>query len=220
MTRDEAVEQIKIVLAFRSGGGLDAKIQLALRNAQVEREKLKTLPWFLQTEVASVSMTADEERVQLPTDFLREVEQNALQLHDDSSDAANTVDEYTELVKDDIEFLRRTLPGDGTPSSYGLDVSYFRLFVTPDTAAVAKYTLKMVYYKKDTVLNSNVENLWLEHHPFILIGVAGTLIATGLRDKEAVAIFAAFEAKHQSIMVGENETRRHSNRRYIMGGPD
>ena len=120
------------------------------------------------------------------------------------------------LIKDELETLRQDLPGSGRPIAYALDDSYFRIFPTPDEA----YVLKMIYYKADDLLTSNIENLWLKHIPWLMIGLAGAPIAAGLRDKNAVSVFAALEQKHSRLMIRNTEARRHEGRRYVMGGAD
>lgn len=218
MTRDEAVSRAQMILAFRGDKSQD--LINALQDAQLQLEKKATLPWFLLSEMAFISLTVNEERVLLPSDFLRETEQSALYLHDASSSAVNTEDEYITLAKEDLDFLRRTLPGAGTPSAYALDDSYFRLFPTPNQAAVDQFKLRQIYYKKGALLTTNIENVWLEHFPWLLIGIGGAMVAAGLRDRDAIGIFAAFEAKEYAIMVDDTEARKHAQRRYIMGGPD
>ena len=214
MDRDSAVSRVKRNLAFKTGTSLDTDIIEALQDAQVELEKGTTLPWFLESEVSSISTVDGEERVKLPGDFIREWEDDPLWYY--NGDADEAADKWTPLAKDDLEELRRIYPGEGAPEAYQLDIKYFRIFPTPDD----EYTLKMIYYKHDTVLTSNVENLWLEHFPWLLIGKAGVTIAAALRDKDAVGVFAVLEQDNYTAMVNDTEARRHASRRYIMGGPD
>ena len=212
MDRDTAVERVQETLGFTTAH--TTKIISRLQDAQVDLEKGMTLPWFLRTEISSISTVAAEERVKLPSDFLRQWEEDPLWYY--NADAEETADVWKALIKEELETLRNDLPGTGSPQAYSLDDSYFRIFPTPDAA----YVLKMIYYKADALLTTNVENLWLEHFPWLLIGIAGAPLAAGLRDKEAVSVFAALEAKHHAKMVVDTEARIHAGRRYVMGGPD
>lgn len=214
MDRNTAVSRVKRGLAFRQGTSLDSDIIDALQDAQLELEKEQTLPWFLLSEVSSISTVDGEERIKVPSDFIREWEDDPLWYFNGDADEAE--DKWTALAKDDLENLRETHPGEGAPRAYQLDIKYFRIFPTPDEA----YVLKMIYYKNATVLDTNIENLWLEHTPWLLIGMAGTVIAAAIRDKDALEIFAALTQKHKDIMIKDTEARRHTNKRYIMGGPD
>ena len=61
---------------------------------------------------------ANEERVGLPSNFLREYEEDALWLFD--STATDASDEWKELIKDDLSVLRNAHPGTGDPVRYSL----------------------------------------------------------------------------------------------------
>lgn len=207
MTRDEAVTRIQNTLGFRTDQ--TSNIQTALKDAQVKLEQGAELPWFLLTEISTSTSTPDEERVSLPTDFLREYEEDPL-WYVDSAGAWHV------LAKDDLETLRADYAGAGAPIAYALDPKYFRLFPTPDD----NYTLKFIYYATDTVLTTDVENNWLKYFPYLMIGEAGRLFAPGLRDAAAVKQFQQWALEGRREMTVANEARMHSSRRYIMGGPD
>ena len=212
MDRDAARARIQQTLAFRTDK--TAEIVNALQDAQVVLERGAVLPWFLQSEVSSISTVVGEERISIPSDFLREWEEDPLSYF--VAGTGGDVDAWTELAKEDLAFLRSAYPGSGAPIAYALDVKYFRIFPTPD----AIYTLKMIYYKADAVLSSNVENQWLTYLPYLMIGEAGRLFAPALRDKDATAQFSRWAAEGRALMLIENEARIHSSRRYIMGGVD
>lgn len=212
MTRDDAVTRIQHTLGFRTDK--ITEIINALQDAQVLLERGATLPWFLQTEVSSVVTVANVERVTIPSDFLREWEEDPLWYF--VAGTGGDDDAWTELAKEDLAFLRDAYPGSGEPIAYALDIKYFRIFPTPD----AIYTLKMVYYKTDAVLSTNIENQWLKYFPYLMIGEAGRLFSPGLRDKDAMAQFSRWAAEGRAQMLIENEARIHSSRRYVMGGQD
>ncbi len=210
MFRDVARARIQQTLGFRSDK--ETEIIAALQDAQVMLERGATLPWFLQSEVASIVTVDGEERVPLPTDFLREWEDDPLWYFVAGSGGDD--DTWTELAKDDLALLRSKYPGEGAPVAYALDVKYFRIFPTPDDA----YTLKMIYFKKDAVLTTNVENQWLTYFPYLVIGEAGILLSAGLRDANALAIFQKWADEWRARMLVENETRMHASHGYVMGG--
>lgn len=213
MNRDAAVSRVQRTLGFRADNATE--IVDALQDAQVELEQAASLPWFLLTEVANIATVIDEERVELPTDFLQEWEEDPLHYFSTTSGVEDE-DLWTPLEKEDLGYLRDNWPASGAPEAYALDKDYYRIFPTPDAA----YTLKHIYYKQDAVLTENVENLWLEHIPFLLIGIAGVQLAVALRDPDAVAMFTLWERKYRDELFRKNEARMHSSRRYIMGGPD
>ena len=210
MFRDVARARIQQTLGFRSDK--ETEILAALQDAQVMLERGATLPWFLLSEVASITTTSGEERVALPTDFLREWEDDPLWYF--VAGTGGDADAWTELAKDDLALLRSKYPGEGAPKAYALDVKYFRIFPTPDDA----YTLKTMYFKADAVLTTNIENQWLEFFPYLVIGEAGQLLASGLRDKDAIATFQKWTDEGRARMLVENEARMHASHAYVMGG--
>lgn len=212
MLRDDAVGRIQRKLSFRND--LTTEIIDALKDAQVKLEGGITLPWFLQTEVTSSNTVPGDERLKLPTDFLRATEQDALYYYNGA--ATEDEDVWNELAKDDIDVLRTLYPGSGVPKAYAIDPLYFRFFPTPD----AIYDLKIIYHAKDTVLDSNIENKWLKHAPFLLIGMAGQDIAESIKDNASFGAFQKMEQEASVRLLTFHEERMHANKRYIMGGPD
>ena len=85
MDRNAAVLRMQQTLGFRDD--LETQLIAGLQDAQVDLEQGTTLPWFLKTEVSSISTFADEERVKLPSDFLRQWEEDPLwYFNDDAED--------------------------------------------------------------------------------------------------------------------------------------
>lgn len=208
MTRDEAVQRIRNYLGFNTR--LDAAIIIgALKDAQHQLEHSTDLPWFLVTEVSSITTAPNESRVPLPSDFLREYEDEALYLYKQPS--------WIVLEKRDVDDLRVKY-GDATgePKFYGIDANYFRLYPIPDD----QYTLKLVYYAADQVLDSNIENKWLKYAPQVLIASAGILISNMTRDAGAGQIFREMLAISARQLQNEGVARKAANRRYVMGGED
>tara|TARA_Y100000310_G_scaffold94408_1_gene92036 strand:+ start:69 stop:707 length:639 start_codon:yes stop_codon:yes gene_type:complete len=212
MDRSAAVGRIQQQLGFRSD--LSTEIVTALQDAQSEAERDPVLPWFLRNDdLTSFSTAADTETVALPTGFIRESEGDDLHWYD--ANAADA-DKWTELAKHDLTYLRKNLPGEGEPQAYHLGLTNLFIFPTPD----AVYTLRMVYYKADTTLSTDVENQWLLHAHDYLIGKAGRKIAGPLRDALALAEFEKLEASGKLRMFADSEAREQASTRLIMGGAD
>jgi len=212
--RDTIVSDIQIEL-----GWLDIKateIENALKRAQEKYEtgSLPELPWFLISEIVTSETTADEERLAVPSDFLREHDDGTLWRFDSSADEE---DQWINLPKSDYDELVKTY-GSSTdkPLYYALIGDYFRLKPTPD----AVYPIKMLYYAKDTVLNSNIENDWLKYAPEVLQGEAGRRMALAFRDKGAMEYFEDMRNEGILALTNATEARKHENQNYIMGGED
>ena len=212
MTRDEARALIQQTLVWRSDKA--DEIVTALKNAQTKLERGAELPWFLLTEVSSSSTVSGEERIELPSDFIREAEEHALYYYNGAASA--DADKWVPLLKDGMEFLRSEYPGSGAPQAYAQVGVYDRIFPTPDDA----YTIKRIYFKNDAVLSTNIENNWLKYYPFLIIGEAGRMISPAFRDKDGKATFDEWASEGRIAMIVDNEARMHTSRRYVMGGRD
>ena len=206
MMRDEVVSLIQTRLGFRTDKS--AEIVAELKFWQTEFEHDDVLPWFLLSEVTTASTITGEERVYLPTGFLREYEEGFLWRYDAAED-----DPWIELGKDDYDALKAAKTGTGPPTHYALRGSYFTLHPTPD----AVYTLKLLFYKSDTVLSSNIENGWLREFPGLLLGAAGVTMASALKDREAEASFAAQLALAKERLNTFDEARNMANMSASMG---
>lgn len=216
MTRDEVVGMVQQVLGFRTD--LTDTIVTNIKAAQSLLELGPTKPWFLLSEESETTTSADSHRVQLPTDFLCEAEDAALIYRPD-----DTTEEEVILGKRDYDVLLKDYPrtyetdDEREPRYYCIRGDYFLIFPLPDV----EYTLRMVYYKKDEVLDSDIENQWLKHVPILMAGMAGKLLAPGLRDGNAFAVFADWERTGRSALFTRSEDRDHSGRDdYQMGGPE
>lgn len=215
MLRSDAVTLIQQQLGFRSD--LEDAIVTNLKRAQEMLENGPTKPWFLVSEDSYIDTTATEPRLPLPTDFLQETDTAVLRYV-----PATLTDGEVDLKKDDFDVLRKNffnqLTGTiktGPPEAYALQGSYFWLFPVPD----AEYRIRQVYYKRDTTLSSDVENGWLKWVPFLLIGKAGGMIASALRDAAAVGIFQKWENEGRLVLVSQETDRAMANRDMQIGGP-
>lgn len=214
MTRDEAITRAQRLLAQRAAGDFVTQLQDALKDAQVRLEQAPLLPWFLRGEVHSISTVDTEERITLPPGFIREWEEDAVWYFDGA--ATDVGDVWTPLVKDELEFLRKNLPGVGKPEAYAFDGTYWRIFPTPDGV----YTIKVIFYKQDVVLVSNTENKWLLHASDVMVGMAGGEVARGIRDLDGIKIFDDMLAAGAARLETHSEALEHAGRRYVMGGVD
>ena len=185
MTRDEAIVQMRRDLGFNSN--IDVAILIdALKSAQVSLEREPELPFFLTSEITELTTVSGDEELDLPTGFLTLAENDNLWLFDSTADTP-----WKELPKADYDALRRkhAASDDAEPEAYSLDNLYFRLFPTPD----AVYTLKMTYMKKDEVLDTNIENKWLEFFPTLMISLGIKRVSKATRDKDAYQLAQADE---------------------------
>lgn len=210
MNRDTAVASVARRLGNRTNLNTDIIAEMQVMQSVLERD-LTLRPWFLLTDVESLSTTSGEEKVQLPSDFLYEGEETGLFWYDASVSENN----WTELVKvdydDAVSFYNAKT---GSPEAYALVGNYFRIYPTPDAA----YTFKCIYYAADTVLSSNIENQWLKYAPQLLIAETGMTMAGYLQNKIAHGFFKGLRDSERSRVAIENTSREWTGRELIMGG--
>jgi len=210
--RDAAVALIQEQLGFRSD--LESNIITHLQLAQLQLEKSPTKPWFLIAAESFVDTVADTETVAVPTGFIQEVEQAVLRyVPDDSTGIADEVD----LSKNSYDVLRTNFREveSGAPQAYALLNETFHFFPLPD----AVYRIRMIFYGEALPLTSNIENVWLEKAPKLLMGVAGKEIAAALRDSAAMATFDRWEKEDRLLIYGETISREMANFDLQVGGP-
>ena len=215
MLRSAAVSLIQQQLGFRSD--LSSEIITNLQHAQTMLEAGPTLPWFLVSEDSYIDTVDGEQRIALPSDFLQETDEAVLRYV-----PTTLTDGEVDLKKDFFDVLRKnyqdTTTGtteEGSPEAYALQGSYFWIFPTPDD----EYRLRMIYYKRDTTLSTDVENGWLKWVPYLLIGKAGGMIASALRDLAAVGTFQRWEQEGRLLLSSFETSRAMMNREMQMGGP-
>lgn len=210
MTRDEGVAMIQQVLGFRTD--LTDTIVTNLKLAQQQLELGPTKPWFMLSEESTTVTEDGEERVEIPSDFIKEYNEEGLTYIPDDTDV-----KPVQLRKDDLDTLRANFLNvvPGPPEAYSLEGNYFRIFPEPDDA----YTIRMLYYKQQTVLSTNVENNWLKYNPYLLLGTAGMQVAGSLRDANALQVFQGWLTAGLKILNGHDTDRGLSNRALQMGGP-
>ncbi len=216
MTRDEGVAAIQLQMSFRTT--LDSEIVTAMQMAQTMLEAEPMKPWFLISEDAYIRTEADDDRIPIPDDFLEEVDEAVLRYVPDDTD-----DDQVDLKKDDYDTLRKNYADPdtggiltGPPEAYALLGNYFRLFPTPDD----DYLIRQIYYQQDDTLDTNIENEWLKHVPFLLLGRAGLIIALGpVRDMVAAQVFKEWIAEGRAILTAKNISRSMAGRELQVGGP-
>jgi hypothetical protein len=204
MLRDTAIALIAARLGDRDDltNQLIAEMQLA----QTRLESDIFLPWFLLSEKATMETEIGEDRIPLPCDFLMEFEEGTLFYVDDEEE------EPVPLVKETFEKIREAYPGTGAPKAYALTNGYFRLRYVPD----AVYTLGVIYYQRDTVLDSNIENRWLLNAADWLIAETGMVAANWIQNDRMAQIFRAERDAARSRILTRHEARMHANMDYYM----
>lgn len=168
---------------------------------EIRLEQNVWLPWFLETEMAWTTTTPGEERVQLPVDFLGEVEEQALWRVDDTR--------LVPIQKMDYDDMLVRFPMEGTPRAYAVGNGY--LFLRP--VPTEEITLRMRYLARAEPLTSNIENVWLKYASDVVIAELGAVLAKQhMQHGELAATFAedaklAWDRLYK-VHIGRQETNR------------
>jgi len=216
MTRDSIVD----IILQRLGKSNDTTLRDEIINEMVfvqehilEQGTLK--PLWLVSEVTTTTTVADDERLQLPTDFLQEWEEGTLYLYDSTAD-----DPWIELDKDDWDSIKAANTEAGKPVAYDIAGDYFLLSPTPDDT----YTIKMRYYAKDTSLAgtygdaANIENNWLKYAGDWFLGEVGAIIAAQYQQSDQqAAVFYNQAAKGKDRVWRNDIANREANKDRTMG---
>jgi hypothetical protein len=207
MLRSEVITEIQNGLGFRSDK--EDEIILALRQVQVEMEGAHTLPWFLLEEDQTLSITAGNPSVSLPTGFIRIPEEERIYLVDSSTNHVSYLERY-DFDRAKEYFSTRTIT---ESRGYALRKDSIYVFPTPTVDTTLYYS----YYKKDDVLTVDIENQWLANVPYLFVGKAGGIVAKQLRDADAVGIFGQMEQKWFKWLMDEIAARDMSDRPMAVG---
>lgn len=199
------------------------------------------LPWFLRSENTTSFTVPGEERVPVPTDFIREWDDDALWFFNPNPNPPAIPPPYNPgswfpLDKDELSYNRMRwgphwpnmappypqpppMPNWPGPRAYSLDGKYFRIFPLPQQA----WQLKMIYYQHDTPLdptNSASTNRWLTNAPNVLIGEAGYNVAATARDNDRMQYFEKIRDEALARCYVDTIAQDAEGQRMIMGRED
>lgn len=207
MTKQEAIDLIKLRLGSRDDSDLDALIAAELQSSQEELEVTAPYPWFCVSENSLPETTAGEARVVLPADFVAETDEARFEL---STDGGVTFSKS--LVKGSYDAIRAAY-GDtqGEPEAYALIGNRFILGPVPDGV----YKLRMIYQGRDVALSTLTAggtNQWLTIVPQYLVNMAGMAVASWVKDTNALQVFSTFFEKARTSYVALCTEREEANR--------
>lgn len=208
MTRDEAVAIIKRGLGFLDSTLHDDNIVAALQQAQALREGGRSLPWFLLQEDETFSLVVGQRAYSLPTGFLKEdIDFNVVSVV--TSEGSYPIDP----IAYDEAFRLYDLTLEASPEVYSIRNDSFNVFPLPDVA----HSIQWSYYKGADLLDTNIENAWLLHAPYVLIADAGLKMAKDLRDLEGAEIYRDEKTQWDDWFTRRMTEQRESNTRYVVG---
>lgn len=180
---------------------------------ETDLEGAELLPWFLIGEGAIAVTVPGERRLMLPSDFIREIEDDNLYL-------VNEDGTYTDIRKvgyDEGRFELGLNPEQGPPTLYSVRGNYILLRPTPD----AEYSIRFPsYYARQPlpVDATDDQNAWFRWVPDLLLAKTGVIIAGEyLKDTELVTLFGAQQQRAVKRLENVETAREESNRSRRMG---
>lgn len=198
MLRSVAVARIQRGLGFRSDQA-DA-IVLALQEAQRELEAGTTLPSFLQSVDQTLSTTSGSHTIAKPTGFIRFVEyEGPYFVSTESGLRYLQIKPYDEAKRYYSEYDA------GEPLALSIRSTSFAVWPEPDDV----YSITASWYAAAAVLDSDIENAWLEKYPDLLWSRAGMIMAADLEHTVAFqkfqSTFELWNAKYLRDIAADEE---------------
>lgn len=219
MTRAEAIALIQQTMGFRTDLAVRSGAMIDQAQRYLERNwPHRPLPWFMLTERSLTSTKAEEERVEVPDDFVEEFEEDGLWLQLETGGerllGKYDADDLRKSTQERYAYGTLTQDTDDSPLNYALTGKYFRLFPKPlDVKQV-----KLIYYATlPLTVDDEDENDWLKHAPYALIGFGGERLAAAARDKDALGMFMQWKEAGIMALANANIERYYANRRMAMG---
>lgn len=211
MDGQTAVSTLKFRLnrGTNASSAFEAELLTELNNAMRRLEADAELPDILLTERAFIDIENLEPRVVKPADFLRERDEDDMQIQD--TGATTQEDGYNELRKLNMDQARRRYPDEeqGRPQVYSDSGSYFRLRPIPNKTT---YRMWMTYYASDVAItNDSSTNEWLTKYPDLVISEAGLVLAPVLRNQGAMALFQSMNTRERQRLITNEVAAREAN---------
>ena len=206
MLRDDLIS----LLGWRLGDRDDMRERAIAEMQYAQEYQLEAniwLPWFLEVDAAGLTATADAQYMDLPVDFLREIEGHFPEIVSDG--------QTIRLVKADKTTAAIWETGTGTPTYYSLVGTRMMFFPTPDQ----NYSVAWRYYGKSTPIHStNDPTPWLVHAGDLVLALVGQAIAgKHIRDVKVAGEFANDAVFAWARLDGANMERREVNLERAMG---
>lgn len=205
MTKQEAIDLLKLRLGSREDSDLDALIVAELNLSQETLEASHPYYWFGQKDDTGRQLIAENNSLAEPSDFIIEIEDCVLEI---SIDGVS----FTEVVKSDYDDLLRNYreSGPGLPKHYALVNSTLYFGPTPDQA----YYIRQKYHGRDvgiSTLTSTGTNNWLTIASDLLLSHAGISVSSWIKDFSAMQMFAGKYTEAKNRLATLHEARMETN---------
>jgi hypothetical protein len=178
------ITEILAAIRFRLGNkkGFDNDILREINYAQQRLEDDPTIDYWFLVRFGAFSLTAGDNIVTIPSDFVRE--------YDGYPPYLTLNERVVHLDKMDLPDAQ-IVYGDstGVPEAYTVVDGEVKVYPKPDQ----NYVLTFPYVGRETTLDgvSVLENGWTKNATQVLLNKAGIALAQAFRDQDALANFTA-----------------------------
>lgn len=209
MEFSNAISLLKGRLSNYQSTVIDQVCKDEMNQVQINLEQGDFQPWFLLTEGAEADNLVDDERLPVPADFIMEWEEGGLRYK------ATTATVWTELQKEDYDYLRVKYPTADIPRGYAEAGLNFIIVPTPTVV----YNWRMRYYAHQPAnVGDTDENAWLKYASDWLINETGMIIANNyLGNKTATEGFVAMARSAKARLEKLTVAKLEANRERMMG---
>ncbi|HMX92345.1 MAG TPA: hypothetical protein PKV55_07360 [Nitrospira sp.] len=209
MTRDEIVT----LLQYRCGdrNDLGPKILAEMKMVQTQiLEEHPWLPWFCETSLTiPTALVSGTETLVLPTDFLREIEDERIWL-------VNSLGSKRELDKYASGQIRTRFALNGSPAAYALLASDILFRPIPEE----NYTIEWRYYGAQADMSATAGTTpWTQYASAVVIAEVGAVIAgRHILNPTLEAQFRNDATVAWDNLYKKHEARQDVNREPVLGG--
>lgn len=209
MTNEELYDRILVKVRRPGDAIIRAFIEDELTELLQEWERGPFHPWFLEKRSSGLTAVVDTHQVNLPSDFLLQVEDTDLYLVDSEGERELIPRGYHEDLES--RFL-----GEDSALPEGYDIFGGQLWFgpSPDEA----YEIQLKYYKTTTPppdTSASVSNEWVLNAQGLVVAAASErLMRTYIKDTKRATEFAAEAAQKMVSLHKYHEARAHANMDY------
>lgn len=214
MNVKESLDLLMLRLGNRTAPTLRAQCLSEMKLIQqTDLEGMEELPWFIISEEATTVTAVLDERIELPSDFIREVEDDDLYwIQDDGTRVLIPKRGYDEgrfEIDDNAE--------PGPPELYSVRGNYIILRPKPDLEYTIEYP--SYYARQESPVDSiTSENQWFKWVADLLIAKAGVIISgENLKDEGLVTLFGGQQQRAMQRLANMITAREEANRNRRMG---
>ncbi|MGW8178739.1 MAG: phage adaptor protein [bacterium] len=201
MTPNELVTMVKGRMLNNTDDSLDALIIAEANRVCKVLEQGEFLPWFLFTD-AGLTTVASTETVSVPSDFLREAENQYCLFVESGEDDIP----WKPLEKGDLSYISSKYgESEDKPRAYDLLSTNFYLRPIPDTV----YNLRLFYFRGGNTLSvGGASNVWLDYAEDWVLNEVGLIMSSMYVNLPQIAQMFASEAQKARKRVYDDTIAR------------